>query len=411
MAPPRIIPALADLTQDIAGPVPVELLYSWAAGDQNDARAESLLAPYRIEGIVVSSDASGLSRMTNERDLLDVLALISEPKQIVHGIAVEIGGRPIGTWVADNTQTFYPPAVEAATVVDAMWEAEHRIACDVPVAVGMCAHRGRFVELGGGLYGLDAHIVESIAEHDAGPGELLVTEEVRNACPSEYVFREREHLKQPGAGSVYSLSRAAGMRHLDAKRAPYPHAYPREFFTLLDVFKRADDKDAVRRQVYATYLRQAVVVFLVRARTAGVSWDGAGLLEDLIANVVMDALVRGLDGIDGHIAALGGGHAILTFDSAADAMDAAQGLRRRFGANSVAVKIGIASGPVLLFSNPRGRSGIAGSPINVASKISEDAGVAGRINLAADVASQLPGVQGEPFDVSIGGVTLRGMAV
>src|SRR6187402_792191 len=104
----RIIPALADLTQDIAGPVPLDLLYSWATGEQDDARAEELLAPFRVEGTVVSTDTSGLSRMTTERDLLDVLCLISEPKQIVHSIGLEIGGRPIGLWVADNTQMFYP---------------------------------------------------------------------------------------------------------------------------------------------------------------------------------------------------------------------------------------------------------------------------------------------------------------
>ncbi len=32
MAAPRPIPALADLTRDIAGPVPVRLLQDWASG-------------------------------------------------------------------------------------------------------------------------------------------------------------------------------------------------------------------------------------------------------------------------------------------------------------------------------------------------------------------------------------------
>ena len=138
MATPRIIPALADLTQDIAGPVPLELLYAWAAGDQHAARAESLLEPFRVDGIVVSSDTTGLSRLTKERDLLEVLALISEPKQILHAFAVEIGGRPIGTWVADNTQACYPRNVEAPTILAAMFEAGRRVTCELTVGVGMC---------------------------------------------------------------------------------------------------------------------------------------------------------------------------------------------------------------------------------------------------------------------------------
>jgi hypothetical protein len=68
---PRVIPALADLTQDIAGRVPVELLHSWASGAQDRLTAEALLEPFRLEGTVVASDTSGLSRMTHERDLLD----------------------------------------------------------------------------------------------------------------------------------------------------------------------------------------------------------------------------------------------------------------------------------------------------------------------------------------------------
>ena len=104
---PKIVRALADLTQDIAGPIPVELLRDWAAGTQDAAEAGRLLESYRIEGTVVSSDTSGLSRMTEERDLLDVLALVSEPKQVVHGLRVSIGGRPVGIWIARAAPHFH----------------------------------------------------------------------------------------------------------------------------------------------------------------------------------------------------------------------------------------------------------------------------------------------------------------
>jgi len=405
----RVIPALADLTQDIAGPVPLELLYAWATSNQDDASAESLLAPFRVEGTVVSTDTSGLSRMTTERDLLDVLCLISEPKQIVHSIGLEIGGRPIGLWVADNTQMLYPPSVSEAAVVDAMWEAEHRIACQLPVAIGMCVHRGTFIELGGGLYGTDAHIVETAAEYDAGPEEVLVTEPVKRACPKGYEFKLRDDLHE--TVPIYSLISAAGMKHLDVERLPFPHPYPQPFFDRLQIFKRAEPRDPLRREIYDGYLRQSTIVFLARAHDTDAGWDGAGLLDDLVANVLLDSLVSGLDGISGHIAALGGGLGILTFDNAAAALDAAQALQRRFQANSVRVKIGLSSGPVLFFSNPRGPSGIAGMAVNVASKISEDRGVVGRINLAADVAAQLSVVEGDPFEIALGGVILRGITL
>jgi hypothetical protein len=44
---PRVIPALADLTQDIAGPLPLTLLQAWAAGTQDVDTAGALLRSFR----------------------------------------------------------------------------------------------------------------------------------------------------------------------------------------------------------------------------------------------------------------------------------------------------------------------------------------------------------------------------
>ena len=75
-------------------------------------------------------------------------------------------------------------------------------------------------------------------------------------------------------------------------------------------------------------------------------------------------------------------------------------------------EVGMAGGPVLLFSNPRGPSGITGSPVNVASKLSEDAGIPGRINIAGSLAAELRGLGGaDPFAVDVGGVVLSGFTL
>src|SRR3954469_860406 len=77
---PKVIPALANLTQDIAGPVPVRLLQDWAKGEQNLDAAQTLLNSFRIMGTVVTTDSSGLSKVTREMDLLEVVQWISDPK-------------------------------------------------------------------------------------------------------------------------------------------------------------------------------------------------------------------------------------------------------------------------------------------------------------------------------------------
>ncbi|HXJ40106.1 MAG TPA: hypothetical protein VNH18_12585, partial [Bryobacteraceae bacterium] len=156
---PKVIPALADLTQDIAGPLPVRLLQDWATGEQDLSAAETLLNAFETEGTVVSTDTSGLSKMTQAMDLLDVLHVISRPKEIIHALGREVGGRAIGIWIADNSEMIYPPDVEPEVVIDAMGEVQYRIQERLRVRIGMCVHTGRFYEIGGGLYGADADLV------------------------------------------------------------------------------------------------------------------------------------------------------------------------------------------------------------------------------------------------------------
>jgi class 3 adenylate cyclase len=273
-------------------------------------------------------------------------------------------------------------------------------------------HRGSFVELGGRLYGHDAALVESLAENYAGPGEILVTQAIRDACPAEFRFRRRDDLADAATAGVFSLTDAPRLPHLDAPQRRYPHPYPEEFFDLLVELKGSDDRAGLRQRIYDTYLKDVVVVFLSRAREQGGPGSAPALLDELVANVLLDALVSGLDGVRGHVAGLGGGLGILTFEAPQEALDAAQALRRRCAANGLPVKIGMASGPVLFFSNPRGPSGITGNAVNIASKLSEDRGIAGRIQIPGALAAQITGLDAaEPFEIIVGGVVLQGVAV
>jgi len=411
---PRIIPALADLTQDIAGPVPVELLQTWAAGNQDAPEAGRLLNGYRIEGTVVASDTSGLTRMTEERDLLDVLALVSEPKQILHALGVAIGGRAVGVWIADNTEMYYPSGIDPGLIVDAMAEAQARIASSVSIRIGLCVHSGEFYEVGGGLYGGDAETVEYLAEEFAGPGDVLVTRAVTDRLGevADSPFALRPELSQVYAPGVYALARPRRRPDLRGDDRPYPHPYPEEFFALLSGLTHARDPDQARRQIYDAYLRERVVVFVVREHERTSSHSLSALLDDLVSNALVETIVKVVMGAGDHVAGLGGGLAILTFEAPGEALEFAQAVRGRFAENGVGVRIGIDRGPVLLFANSRGPSGIAGDPVNIASKLSEDTGTSGTIRVTTRAACQMqvpPGAQ--PFEVTVSRVALTGIEV
>jgi hypothetical protein len=410
---PRVIPALADVTQDIAGELPVSLLHAWAAGSQDVESARELLRGFRIEGTVVASDTSGLSRMIEERDLLDVLAMISAPKSVIHAVGAAVGGVGVGTWVADNTEMFYATHVAPAIVLDALAETQARITESCKVGVGIAAHYGEFYQIGGGLYGRHADTVESLAENDARAGEILVTAAMaeRVAHEADDRFTPAPDLRTSDRTTVFRFATPARMAGLAATAVRYPHPFPEEFFSRLSALGTAPDRDAAKQAIYEQYLRERVILFLSVEREAS---DGAlaTLLDDLVVNALIEAVIARLPGAGTHLAGIGGGIAILAFEQADEAVDLAITLRAHFMRNAMMVKIGIDRGQVLFAANARGRSGIAGDPVNIASKISEDAGAVGRINITARAAATIPSLpDSQPFQTTISGVRLSGVFI
>ncbi len=411
---PKAIPALADLTQDIAGPVPVQLLRDWATGQQDLEAAVTLLDSFRVQGTVVASDASGLSRMMKEMDLLEVLSLILRPKEIIHALGREIGGRAIGAWVADNTEMFYARDLGAAAIIEAMAEAQTRIAERHPVQVGMCIHAGSFYEIGGGLYGADADTVEYFAEHCAGPGEILLTGSVARQLeadggdPVPHLGLQAlppEDFPEP----VYMAQWNRRAPWLRERETSFPHAFPPEFYGLLS---RLGKSEEIRRQIYGQWLQECTVVFLSRQRAPGAAGAPSldSLLDDLVINALMDTVIREPLSAGDHIAASGGGIAILTFDTPQEGIGFARETQSKLAANGLAVQAAIDAGPVLLFRNARGPSGIAGDAVNTASKLAEDLGMAGSISVTERAFSQVNQVTGaDRFEVTVSGITLRGV--
>jgi hypothetical protein len=407
----RVRAALADLTQDIAGRVPVALLQRWAAGAQDQATAEALLDDYRLDGQVVATDTSGLTRMTEERDLLDVMALISKPKEVVHGLGTAIGGRPIGVWVADNTEMFYPSSIDAGLVLDAMLEARARIAAAVPVGIGMCLHAGRFYEIGGGLYGDDADAVEGLAEDHAGPGEILVTSEwlARALAPPDCQFRPRADLQPLHASGVFLVDTCRRRPDLREHDPDYPPPFPRPFLEALRRLHAEPQPDALRAATYGRYQRELAVVFVSVVVETSSGSALPRLLDRLLHAGVVDSIVKGRMGLAESVYGSGQGYLILAFAEPRQALVTAEDIRARFAERGLAVRIGIDLGPVLAFDDPPGARQIAGGAVNIASKLSVDAGVAGAIQVTDRAARHLGPPPGTArFDLDVSAVRLTG---
>ena len=410
---PRVIPALADLTQDIAGPLPLALLQAWATGTQDVETAGELLHSFRIEGTVVATDTSGLSRMVEGRDLLDVLAMVSAPKSVIHAVGAAVGGVGVGIWVADNTEMYYGTHVTPDVVLGAVAETQARITESCAVGVGMAVHYGEFYEIGGGLYGRDADTVERLAEHDARAGEVLVTTTIvdRVASTPDLTFTPAPALRPADGSAAFRFATSVRLRSLNATAVRYPHPFPEEFFSLVSALATTPDRETAKQAIYEQYLRDRVILFLSVEHESSGS-EPAAVLDYLVVNALMEAVIGRLPGAAAHVAGIGGGIAILTFEQADEAVDLAITLRAHFMQNAMMVKVGIDRGPVIFFANSRGRSGITGDPVNIASKIAEDAGAVGRINITARAAAGVAHLPASnPFHTTISGITLTGVFI
>jgi class 3 adenylate cyclase len=183
-----------------------------------------------------------------------------------------------------------------------------------------------------------------------------------------------------------------------------------EFYQLFTRLRNADQAAEVKRRIYAEYGRECAVLFVSR-EPAAADDSLRSLLDDLLINTLMDTILKQTMRALDYLSSSGGGIAILTFDRVDEAFAFARELQARFAENGVAIRTAIDFGPVLAFQDREGR-GIAGDPVNLASKLSEDVGEPGRIRITDRAARRFKRpVTGEPFDVTISGVHLTGISL
>lgn len=408
-APGRFPPGFFDLPADAGEALPLAIIERWRAGAQTREAALELLQGHTLKGIVVSSDAAGLTRLTRELPLVQILAMINRPKEIIHAWGRAIGGRALGTWAADNTQMFYGSDIAPARVLAMLRGLQRTLAESSEVGIGLCAHRGTFYELGDGLFGLDADRVETVAEEHTGPNELLVTDDVVAALGNDhgFGFEPRRDLRER-FGEVFNVSAGPAMLDVDARDFRYPAPFSDDFYQGLHQYASGTADAELPHPEY----RENAVVLVERERDVP-DVPEVALLNDLALSAAMMRIGRELlpahGGTEIKTSGLIG---IYTFGECAAAASFAQDFRRVFAEQGVATKAGIDVGEVLVFDLGRGRRDIAGSPVNVASKLAQDLGEFGRIYLS-DTATQRARLERRSqmvrFDVSGVEMTARQM--
>jgi hypothetical protein len=405
-SPTRFPPGFFDLPADAGRELPFDVIAAWIRSDQTAATARELLGPFTIRGIVVSSDASGLTRLTQERSLIEILAMVSSPKELIHGYGKAIGGIPLGVWAADNTRMFYPDGVAAGHVVSMLLTLRDGLQTESEVGIGFCAHHGVFYELGNGLYGPDADRVEVLAEDFTTSGELVLTGELARALGERSPFRlaPREDLRA-AFGEVYRVLDGPRLAGIEPSDVHYPLPFTNEFFGGLAEYHRTRRTSVVPRPAF----RDVAVVVIEPEREDRAVPEIAALNDLAIAAALKRLgrdLIRGLPATE--VKTSGGASAvsIYLFDVPREALEFARRLRELLRERDVPLRIGVDTGRVLLFELGPGSRDVAGTPVNVASKLAQYTGQSGAIHLTLEAARQA-GLTDAPTErgVQAGGVT------
>ncbi len=385
---------LFDVTQDIIGALPLKLVEQWLSSDQTYEDALKLLESHKIQGYSVSSDSVGLTKLCQQKGLLEILAIINQPKKILHGYGKAIGGESVGIWAADNTQMFYPDSIDASTLVSTLLTIQDAIAQSCQIKIGLGAHYGSFYSISGGLYGAEADAIEEIAENHTGGGEILISQAICDRLPANhnFVLQKRDDLDIE-IGNIYRVLDGDRLSGLQPVNQRYPIPYSEDFYAdLLEYENRLNDQD------FAHYLTdkyiQYKVVVLIESRSEEVETHEVSMFNQLSFSALMkDVGLRLLDPKDAEEIKVVSSLGIYVFVEANAAVNFAQTFRQELAKQDITCRIGIDRGEVLIFNLSVGTKDIAGMPVNVASKMAQDKGEFGKLYLS-DMMGDLVDISG-----------------
>jgi hypothetical protein len=398
-----ISPVLADLKQEFAGTIPLDILRTWIDSDGSRKTHRHILEPYRVIGTVVSSDSAGLSKLTGERTLLEVMKLVNEPKIHVYQYGKYIGGTGVCVWAADNTLMFYPKDVDADQILTQMIAAQNEIK-KLTVQIGLGVHHGTFIRFGTDMFGADEELIENIAEDHTSGQEIALTEAFKKHI-KEYKnhLKPRSDLRRHVYSLQYSGLNPTTQKHLDIY---YPLPFDKEFFH--DIIDLKTDEASQVDAIYKKYAQQRIVILIKVFHE-----EQTYLLDELTEYTVANALITQAESAHKvERIKSNGSLGIFVSTDITDSIRFAQTAREALAKAGFISSIGISQGEVLIFNLENGSKDIAGGPVNIASKLAEDSGEKNSI-MVHDVVAVPSAIakKSKPFKYSISHLVLTGKKI
>ena len=391
----RFNPSLSDIRQDIAGDLPLDLILLWNQQEKSEALHAEMLSPYKFEGIIACSDSAGLSKLSQNYTLPEVMQMVSEPKEILHAYGKAIGGEAIGVWAADNTQMVYQD-ITVDTAVRQMLRLQID-AQNLLVKVGIGMHFGRAYKIGGGLFGHDASYIEELAEDHTSGGELLITKELYSMLSLGVA---KYFTKKEDSENYIAMNITDEIHYKPGNDTAYPFPFDDTFFSLL----KNNSLEQLSTMGLDEYREEKACV-LVSVKHEEYDF----LLDYFTACLVAEsAITKASEKYNGKMVKSNGALGIFLFEHDVDAVAFAKETFANLKFEGFVSNIGISRGEVLLFPLKNSGLEISGNPVNIASKLAEDSGLGG---ICVHDTIQTTIDTGTDFAVTCSGVLLSGIHI
>ncbi|MGM3307063.1 family 3 adenylate cyclase [Anabaena sp. WFMT] len=405
-------PALFDITQDIIGCLPLKLIKQWVESEKTPEIALQLLEAYKIKAYSVSSDSAGLTKLIKKQGLVKILAMINQSKEIIYSFGSAIGGQGIGIWTADNTQMLYPTSVSAERLLSGMLTIQRELSKNSQIKIGMGAHYGDFYYINGGLYGLEADVIEDITENETEGGEIVISQSLYELLPSHHNFTivQRSQSKTH-IGHIFRVLDGPTLSDLLPGDKKYPIPYTDAFYTDLVAYQNKLTDTEFCQQLSDKYLQKKVVVLIERETKQFEVHETALFINLSISAKLKEIGTRLLAQNNGEEINIVGSEGLYTFDEAEKALNFATAFRQELSVEGFSCRIGIDSGLVGIFDLPIGSKQIAGMPVNMASKMARDKGEFGKLYLSSNLKGLVDFSQCQEIKYIVSGVEVTAYAM
>ena len=366
------------------------------------------------------SDSAGLSKLSKTFPLVHVLKLVAEPKEIIYAYGAAIGGQPVGTWVADNTQMWYPDEIPVGLVIVQMLAAQREIVrrCKLQVGLGVgCSAGLPLYRIGSGLYGAVLDEMEDFTEEESHAGEVNLSPAAWGAaqaagCPAGFVVAETRNGNL--VLDVDACALPSGGKYMPVLPPPgasvhFPASFPPSFHDKLRALDASDEARVEELRAAHSGDRAVLLVraFLAREQSHGLLLEKKLAIHDAYAAVLPAAAACGAAVHE--VSYL----VILSLPEPAAAVTLALRLGREICAMGFPCNVGACFGEVFAFHGADQVGSIIGSPINLASKLAEDTEDRGFIyfeSSMADAAREACGAASvKPMKVKKSGVEIEAL--